>query len=139
MPFIPHTQADVDEMLAEIGVSNIDALFDEIPNELTSDRLDHVPEGMSELTMLQHMAERAEQDQGYTCFLGGGSYDHHIPSAVWDLTKRSGTRMTRGWPLSSKKTLTSPFSSVFPIACRRISSILPGSISAVISSPGCMP
>ena len=27
MPFIPHTQADVDEMLAEIGVSNIDALF----------------------------------------------------------------------------------------------------------------
>lgn len=43
MPFIPHTQADVDEMLAEIGVSNIDALFDEIPNELTSDRLYHVP------------------------------------------------------------------------------------------------
>ena len=82
MPFIPHTQADVDDMLAEIGVPDIDALFDEIPNELTSDRLDHVPEGMSELTMLQHMAERAEQDQGYTCFLGGGSYDHHIPSAV---------------------------------------------------------
>ena len=88
MPFIPHTQADVDDMLAEIGVPDIDSLFDEIPNELTSDRLDHVPEGMSELAMLQHMAERAERDQGYTCFLGGGSYDHHIPSAVWDLTTR---------------------------------------------------
>ena len=57
MPFIPHTQADVDDMLAEIGVPDIDSLFDEIPNELTSDRLDHVPEGMSELAMLQHMAE----------------------------------------------------------------------------------
>ena len=31
MPFIPHTEADVAEMLAEIGVADIDALFDEIP------------------------------------------------------------------------------------------------------------
>ena len=101
MPFIPHTQADVDDMLAEIGVPDIDALFDEIPNELTSDRLDHVPEGMSELAMLQHMAERAEQDQGYTCFLGGGSYDHHIPSAVWDLTTR-GEFMTAYTPYQAE-------------------------------------
>ena len=101
MPFIPHTQADVDDMLAEIGVPDIDSLFDEIPNELTSDRLDHVPEGMSELAMLQHMAERAEQDQGYTCFLGGGSYDHHIPSAVWDLTTR-GEFMTAYTPYQAE-------------------------------------
>jgi len=101
MPFIPHTQADVDDMLAEIGVPDIDSLFDEIPNELTSDRLNHVPEGMSELAMLQHMAERAEQDQGYTCFLGGGSYDHHIPSAVWDLTTR-GEFMTAYTPYQAE-------------------------------------
>ena len=101
MPFIPHTQADVEDMLAEIGVPDIDSLFDEIPNELTSDRLDHVPEGMSELAMLQHMAERAEQDQGYTCFLGGGSYDHHIPSAVWDLTTR-GEFMTAYTPYQAE-------------------------------------
>ncbi|MDB9797169.1 aminomethyl-transferring glycine dehydrogenase subunit GcvPA [Pseudomonadales bacterium] len=101
MPFIPHTQADVDDMLAEIGVPDIDSLFDEIPNELTSDRLDHVPEGMSELAMLQHMAERAERDQGYTCFLGGGSYDHHIPSAVWDLTTR-GEFMTAYTPYQAE-------------------------------------
>ena len=88
-------------MLAEIGVPDIDSLFDEIPNELTSDRLDHVPEGMSELAMLQHMAERAERDQGYTCFLGGGSYDHHIPSAVWDLTTR-GEFMTAYTPYQAE-------------------------------------
>ena len=34
MPFVPHTDADVREMLATIGVSDIDALFDEIPPEL---------------------------------------------------------------------------------------------------------
>ncbi len=31
MPFIPHTNADVQEMLAEIGAASIDQLFDEIP------------------------------------------------------------------------------------------------------------
>ncbi|RPG29377.1 MAG: glycine dehydrogenase, partial [Gammaproteobacteria bacterium TMED92] len=70
MPFIPHTETDVAEMLSEIGVADIDALFDEIPQELVSDQLNAVPEGKSELEMLQFMAARAEQDQGYTCFLG---------------------------------------------------------------------
>lgn len=101
MPFIPHTQTDVDEMLAQIGVDQIDALFDEIPEHLISDRLDNVPEGMSEMAMLQYMAQRAEQDQGYTCFLGGGSYDHHIPSAVWDLTTR-GEFMTAYTPYQAE-------------------------------------
>ena len=101
MPFIPHTQADVDTMLAEIGIDQLDALFDEIPANLISDRLDNVPEGMSEMAMLQYMAQRAEQDQGYTCFLGGGSYDHHIPSAVWDLTAR-GEFMTAYTPYQAE-------------------------------------
>ena len=34
MPFIPHTEADVREMLAAIGAPSIDALFDEIPAAL---------------------------------------------------------------------------------------------------------
>ena len=46
MPFIPHTQADVDDMMKVIGIEQLDALFDEIPAELVSDRLDSVPEGM---------------------------------------------------------------------------------------------
>ena len=101
MPFIPHTESDVAEMLAEIGVADIDALFDEIPAELVSDQLNSVPEGRSELEMLQFMAARAEQDQGYTCFLGAGSYDHHIPAAVWDLTAR-GEFMTAYTPYQAE-------------------------------------
>ena len=44
MPFIPHTESDVAEMLAEIGVADIDALFDEIPADLVSDQLNSVTE-----------------------------------------------------------------------------------------------
>jgi len=101
MPFIPHTEADVAEMLAEIGVADIDALFDEIPADLVSDQLNSVPEGRSELEMLQFMAARAEQDQGYACFIGAGSYDHHIPAAVWDLTAR-GEFMTAYTPYQAE-------------------------------------
>ena len=36
MPFIPHTEDDTREMLAAIGASSIDDLFDEIPKELVS-------------------------------------------------------------------------------------------------------
>ena len=36
MPFIPHTEEDIAEMLASIGAKNIEELFDEIPSELVS-------------------------------------------------------------------------------------------------------
>ncbi len=88
MPFVPHTEADVTGMLEEIGAPSIDALFDEIPEHLANGQLNAVPESMSELALMQLMQTRAAADDGYTCFMGAGSYDHHIPAAVWDLTAR---------------------------------------------------
>jgi glycine cleavage system P protein (glycine dehydrogenase) subunit 1 len=101
MPFVPHTEADITTMLGAIGVAAIDDLFDEIPAHLTNTHLARVPEGMSELAMLQLMSQRAERDAGYTCFLGGGSYDHHIPAAVWDITTR-GEFMTAYTPYQAE-------------------------------------
>jgi glycine dehydrogenase subunit 1 len=88
MPFIPHTADDVREMQAAIGVASIDALFDEIPAELRAGSLTKVPEGRSEMDMLALLGERAERDRIDLCFLGAGSYDHHIPAAVWDVAQR---------------------------------------------------
>ena len=101
MPFVPHTEADLQSMLAEIGAPDIDALFDEIPSHLANGQLDHVPHGMSEMAMLQMMAQRADQDDGYCCFVGAGSYDHHIPAAVWDLASR-GEFMTAYTPYQAE-------------------------------------
>lgn len=88
MPFIPHTERDVREMLAAIGAQSIDALFDEIPAGIRSAGLTEVPEGLSEMEVLQLMQQRSDQDAGRLCFLGAGCYDHHIPAAVWDLVGR---------------------------------------------------
>ena len=88
MPFIPHTETDIREMLAAIGASSIEALFDEIPPELLSRRLDGVPEGQSEMEITRLMQKRAAQDGQPLCFIGAGAYDHHIPAAVWQIVSR---------------------------------------------------
>jgi glycine dehydrogenase subunit 1 len=88
MPFIPHTEDDTREMLAAIGVSSIDDLFDEIPRELIIDALDGVPAALTEMEITRLMQERAAQDGAPLCFIGAGAYEHHIPSAVWDIATR---------------------------------------------------
>ena len=88
MPFIPHTEEDTREMLATIGVDSIDDLFDEIPHELIVKSLDGIPEALSEMEIGRLMRERAALDSGNLCFIGAGAYEHHIPSAVWELTTR---------------------------------------------------
>ena len=101
MPFIPHTPEETGAMLGEIGVADMEALFDEIPAELRSEALERVPPGMSEMAMLRWMAERAGSGCGLLCFAGAGSYDHHIPAAVWDLAQR-GEFMTAYTPYQAE-------------------------------------
>jgi len=88
MPFIPHTDADVAEMLAAVGAPSIDALFDEIPANLRARPLDGIPEGLNEMQVLQLMRARARQDGAPLCFIGAGAYEHFIPSAVWAIVTR---------------------------------------------------
>ncbi|HEY6044347.1 MAG TPA: glycine dehydrogenase, partial [Nitrosospira sp.] len=88
MPFIPHTEEDVQAMLASIGANSIDDLFDEIPPALKSAGLNHVPPGLNEMEVSRLMLERAEMDGRYLNFIGAGAYEHHIPAAVWQITTR---------------------------------------------------
>ncbi|MCG8073857.1 MAG: aminomethyl-transferring glycine dehydrogenase subunit GcvPA [Candidatus Thiodiazotropha taylori] len=88
MPFIPHTEDDIQEMLATIGVESIDDLFDEIPTELRCGELQEIPPGLPEMEVASLMQSRARTDGEPLCFIGAGAYDHHIPAAVWELTTR---------------------------------------------------
>ena len=101
MPFVPHTPADERLMLDTIGVDSIEALFDEIPAELKSGVLKEIPAGISEMELLRLMNERARQDEVDLCFMGAGAYQHHIPSAVWDLVGR-GEFMTAYTPYQAE-------------------------------------
>jgi glycine dehydrogenase subunit 1 len=88
MPFIPHTEQEVAEMLQVIGVDSIDALFEEIPSHLRVAGLPGVPEGLPEMEISRLMHQRAALHPQTVCFLGAGAYEHHIPAAVWEITTR---------------------------------------------------
>jgi glycine dehydrogenase subunit 1 len=88
MAFIPHTEADVAAMLAAIGASRIEDLFDEIPPELRVKSLSGVPDALNEMEVGRLMSERARSDGIALSFLGAGAYEHHIPAAVWAIATR---------------------------------------------------
>lgn len=88
MPFIPHTEDEINEMLSVIGIDSIENLFDEIPAHLKIKGLEKVPAGLNEMSINRLMQQRAAQDGQPLCFLGAGSYDHHIPAAVWQIATR---------------------------------------------------
>ncbi|MBF0613832.1 MAG: aminomethyl-transferring glycine dehydrogenase subunit GcvPA [Magnetococcales bacterium] len=87
MPFIPHTSADIDQMLAAIGAAGINTLFEEIPLELRAPVL-NLPEPLGEMAIGRLMRERADGDGSGLCFIGAGAYEHHIPAAVWEIAGR---------------------------------------------------
>ncbi len=88
MPFIPHTDADIKSMLATIGVKNIEQLFDEIPAALRSAPLEKIPDGLTEMDINRHVAERGKSNIKGLNFIGAGAYEHHIPAVVWDIASR---------------------------------------------------
>ena len=101
MPYIPHTENDLKEMLETIGVDSLEQLFDEIPPNLRAGELTNVPDGVSEMTVLREMGEAALQASGSLCFIGAGAYEHHIPAAVWDVAAR-GEFMTAYTPYQAE-------------------------------------
>lgn len=88
MPYIPHTDEEKNAMLQRINVPNTQALFDEIPAALQYGEFKDLPSGMSEMDMLKHAQSLANTNTNGICFMGAGSYEHHIPAAVWDIASR---------------------------------------------------
>ena len=101
MPFIPHTEAEIKEMLATIGINSLQELFSEIPAELCIEELSAIPAGLSEMELGRLMHQRAKQDGGTLNFIGAGAYEHHIPAAVWDIVNR-GEFMTAYTPYQAE-------------------------------------
>ncbi|BBA35481.1 glycine cleavage system protein P (pyridoxal-binding), N-terminal domain protein [Methylocaldum marinum] len=87
MPFIPHTEDDIREMLAALGTASIGVLFDEIPASLRCRPLD-LPPALKEMEVARLMHARAGQNRPLLCFAGAGAYEHHVPAAVWAVAGR---------------------------------------------------
>jgi glycine dehydrogenase subunit 1 len=79
-------------MLAAIGATTVDDLFDQIPPALRLERPLDLPTGVSEQEILADLCRLARANAAedrLVCFAGGGAYDHYVPSVVWALAGRS--------------------------------------------------
>ncbi len=89
MDFTPHTDADIEQMLAALGMGSVDDLFSHLPDEIRLDRPLEIPDGLSELEVMAHLESLAARNTpGLVCFAGGGIYDHYLPPVVRSLTMR---------------------------------------------------
>ena len=91
MSYLPHTPAERARMLDAIGVEQLEDLFSNVPPELRSGP-PNIPGGMSEMEVLRLVNSLADSNldlEGTLSFLGGGAYNHYIPSAVGAITGRS--------------------------------------------------
>lgn len=98
-PYTPNTDTDREEMLAAIGVGSVDELFEDIPLHYRNPQLD-LPGSMSELELRVHINDLVRKNVipgEFACFLGAGSYRHHIPAIVQRLISR-GEYMTAYTP-----------------------------------------
>jgi glycine dehydrogenase subunit 1 len=87
------TPADLDAMLAAIGVGSVQELFDrQIPEAVRMNRALELGEGMPEQDVYAHLralAARNVSAEDELSFLGAGMYDHYVPALIDMLTERS--------------------------------------------------
>ncbi|MGD9145610.1 MAG: aminomethyl-transferring glycine dehydrogenase subunit GcvPA [Anaerolineae bacterium] len=91
MSYVPHTEADRAEMLAAIGVEQVEELFHDVPAACRFPGL-HLPEPLSEMEIMAELQAMSEEnlDTGhYTSFLGAGAYQHYVPRVVDHVISRS--------------------------------------------------
>ncbi|HKY08739.1 MAG TPA: aminomethyl-transferring glycine dehydrogenase subunit GcvPA [Candidatus Binatia bacterium] len=101
-------------MLRAIGLSSIDDLFRHVPETLRARAKIDLPEGQSEPAVRKRLASLAARNadaSSWSLFLGGGIYNHFIPSAVDAIISRSefATSYTPYQPEVSQGTLQALF------------------------------
>ena len=92
MRYLPHTRQDINQMLAVTGHADLNQLFEIIPDSAKIKTGLNLPDALSEWdlnTTMEELASKNAACRSYTCLMGAGSYDHHIPAIVPYLASRS--------------------------------------------------
>jgi glycine cleavage system P protein (glycine dehydrogenase) subunit 1 len=92
MRYLPLTDADRKAMLAKIGVTDIDALFADIPKDKRLAGLIDLPKAKGELEVERELGRLAQKNTAagsVPFFVGAGAYKHHVPATVDHLIQRS--------------------------------------------------
>ena len=92
MEYISLSKKDREDMLSALRISEESELFAQIPERIRSASFLNLPEGLTEEGLIKRMTELSSRNGGthtHISFLGGGAYDHFIPSVVKHIIQRS--------------------------------------------------
>jgi len=98
--YLSVNEADREEMLAAIGVSTLEELFEQIPKGVRFERELDLPPALGEAELVRHMEELASRNVhtgAELSFLGAGIYDHYVPAVV-DVVLSRGEFLTAYTP-----------------------------------------
>jgi glycine dehydrogenase subunit 1 len=102
MRYLPKSPAERQEMLAAIGASSIENLFQCVPEQFRLREPLQLPGPLSEAEIIQYFKARAEENaRGYTSFLGAGVYQH-LRSVVADSLIQRGEFLTSYTPYQAE-------------------------------------
>lgn len=114
MRYLPLTPEDRTDMLDTIGVSSVDALFEDVPEAARFDGVVDLPRRATELAVERAFTAMAKKNTAASeapFFVGAGAYKHHVPASVDHLIQRSEflTSYTPYQPEISQGTLQTLF------------------------------
>ena len=92
MRYLPLGDADRSAMMAQIGISSVDDLFEGVPRSARLTKPLDLPPGQGELSVERAIGRLAGKNRPMgSCpsFIGGGAYRHHVPASVDHLIQRS--------------------------------------------------
>jgi glycine dehydrogenase subunit 1 len=90
MRYIPNSPDERQAMLANIGLTRIEELFQQIPEHLRLNSAIGIGEAMSEPDLIAYFRTLADQNAtDFQSFLGAGAYTHFIPVIIDSLISRS--------------------------------------------------
>ena len=108
-PYIPSTEDDKQQMLKTIGVSSFEELLSDVPKKHLQPTL-NLKEALSEQELtefFQLLSNNNFSSTTITSYMGGGAYNHYIPSTVKAMIQRGEflTSYTPYQPEASQGTL----------------------------------
>jgi glycine dehydrogenase subunit 1 len=90
MDYCPHTQDDIEQMQAAIGVTGMDELFADIPQKFRLKQIPDIPSALSEQETVSVMSDLARKNKLPRLTLtGAGAYHHFIPAVVGHIVGRT--------------------------------------------------
>lgn len=90
--YVPHTEREIEGMLADLGLSSLDQLFASVPDALRLVGGLDIPDGRPESDTYDELARLAAANRTgaeLVCFAGGGAYDHDVAAVTRHLAGRS--------------------------------------------------